>query len=404
MKFHPAQSRVASDRHRFRVLDAGRRFGKDVLGIEEAIGRGIFMPGARIPYIGLTLGQTRDIVWEPLKKRLNPIIIDVNETRHEILFRTNGNGEPSKILLKGWESVETERGMKNAFIVSTETAMKRNFWVGWQEILRPTLTDLKGGALFLSTPKGYNHFYDLYEMPKKDPDNWASFHYTTYDNPYIDPAELEEAKKSMTEDRFAQEYMAEFRKMEGLVYKEFSRFKHLFDDFTPRKQIAEVIAGVDFGYTNPSAIIRIEHDVDNHYWVTREWYKTGQTTAELIEVAGAMGVNNFYPDPAEPDRIEEMKRANLNCREVSKDIEAGIQSVRELFKQGRLHIHKDCINLIAELESYRYPETKPEKNEAEIPVKKNDHACDALRYPLYMQQPIVLEGFEDFNIYGTNYN
>ncbi len=154
MKFHPAQSRVASDRHRFRVLDAGRRFGKDVLGIEEAIGVGIFNPGSRIPYIGLTLGQTRDIVWEPLKKRLNPIIIDVNETRHEVTFRTNGNGEPSKILLKGWESVETERGMKNAFIVSTETAMKRNFWVGWQEVLRPTLTDLKGGALFLSTPKG----------------------------------------------------------------------------------------------------------------------------------------------------------------------------------------------------------------------------------------------------------
>ncbi len=246
-------------------------------------------------------------------------------------------------------------------------------------------------------------------MPKKDPDNWASFHFTTYDNPYIDPSELEEAKKTMTEDQFAQEYLAEFRKMEGLVYKEFNRFKHLFDDLTPRKQIAEVIAGVDFGYTNPSAIIRIEHDVDNHYWVTREWYKTGQTTAELIEVAGTMSVNNFYPDPAEPDRIEEMKRANLNCREVSKDIEAGVQAVRELFKQGRLHIHKDCVNLISELESYRYPDPKTvsmltEKNKPEVPLKLNDHACDALRYPLYMQQPIVLEGFEDFNIYGTSYN
>lgn len=404
MQLHPNQQLIARDKHRFRVVDAGRRFGKDVLGVEEVIARGVYFPGSRIPYIGTTLQQTRDIVWEPLKRRLHPLTLDINETRHEIVFRTKGNADPSKVVLKGWESIETERGMKNSFIVSTETAMKRAFWIGWQEVLRPTLTDLKGGALFLSTPKGYNHFYDLYEMQKKDPDNWKSFHFTTFDNPYIDPKEVEEARKSMTEDRFAQEYLAEFRKMEGLVYKEFSRFEHIFDDATPRRPIAEVLAGVDFGFTNPSCILRIEQDVDNHFWVTSEWYKTGQTTAQLIEIARSMKINTFYPDPAEPDRIQEMMNASLNCREVSKDIEAGIQAVRELFRSKRLHIHESCINLIAELESYRYPDRKPEANEREVPVKDKDHACDALRYPLYMREPAEQDYVGDFGLYTGTFN
>lgn len=405
---HQGQKEVALDKHRFRVVDAGRRFGKDVLGVEEAIGVAIAKPGSQVVYIAPTIQQVRDIVWQPLKMRLRPIATSINETRLEITMRTQGT-EESKIILRGWEAIETLRGTKNAFIVFTEVAMMRNFFIGWEEVVRPTLTDLKGGALFLSTPKGYNHFFTLYEYEKKtakgevnEHDEWKSFHFTTYDNPHIDPTEVDAARSTLTEDRFAQEYLAEFRKMEGLVYKEFDRFKHLFDDYTPRRPLAETLAGVDFGYTNPSCILKIEHDVDNHYWVTWEYYKTGKTTAELIEVAKTLNVGMFYPDPAEPDRIEEMKRANLNIREVSKDIEAGIQSVRELFKQGRLHIHKDCVNLLNELETYRYPDKKPDKNEAEVPIKDHDHAVDALRYPLHNNAPSLVEEDVDFNLYGAS--
>lgn len=407
MELHQGQKTVAVDTHRFRVVDAGRRFGKDVLGIEEAIGIAIANPGVQVVYIAPTIQQVRDIVWQPLKTRVRPIATSINETRLEITIKTRG-AEDSLIILRGWEAIETLRGTKNAFVVLTEVAMMRNFWIGWQEVIRPTLTDLKGGALFLSTPKGYNHFYALHEFEKNKEvnvnDEWRSFHFTTYDNPHIDPKEVDAARATLTEDRFAQEYLAEFRKMEGLVYKEFDRFKHVFDDLTPRPPLAEILGGVDFGYTNPSCILRIEHDVDNHYWVTSEWYKTGKTTAELIEVAKTLKINLYYPDPAEPDRIEEMSRAGLNIREVSKDIEAGIQSVRELFKQGRLHIHKDCVNLINELETYRYPETRPDKNAPEVPVKENDHAVDALRYPLHNNAPALDDTPVDFSLYGASYD
>lgn len=100
-----------------------------------------------------------------------------------------------------------------------------------------------------------------------------------------------------------------------------------------------------------------------------------------------MRSNAVYADPAEPDRVEIARRLGLNCRDVSKDIEAGIDRVQELFKQRRIHIHPSCKNLILELETYAYPEKKPDQNEKETPIKENDHAMDALRYALYNYNP-----------------
>lgn len=404
------QKVIAADPHRFRVVDCGRRFGKTILAAEEILGAAIKQDDMVVPYIAPTFQQARDIAWRHFVRRFKPITLSVNESRLEITVKTLTGGQ-SLIPLRSWEAIESLRGQKFPFIVFDEVAMYRQFWEGWQEVVRPALSDYRGGALFASTPHGFNHFYDLFNLQEDGKvnanDEWKSFHYTTYDNPFIPVEEIDAARLSMTEDRFGQEYLAEFRKLEGLVYKEFSRDTHLFDDFTKRPPVAEVIAGVDFGFTNPSVIVRIEHDVDNHYWLTDEWYRTGKTTLELIEQAKTMGINTFYPDPAEPDRIEDMKRAGLNCREVSKDIEKGVESVRELFKQGRLHIHKDCLNTIAELESYHYPDKRPTRmdgNEPEVPVKEKDHAMDALRYALFMNAPAYQDDeYQDFGLYSTNY-
>lgn len=363
-------------------------------------GKAVAKGNRRICYIAPTYQQARDICWQELIHICQPIITKVNESRLEITIRTQDGGT-SQIWLRGWESVETLRGQAFDFLVIDEIAMMRNFDLNWQEVLRPTLTDRRGEVLFISTPKGFNHFYDLYNQQNEDKD-YKSFHFTSYDNPNLPLDELEKARKEITEDRFSQEYMADFRKTEGLVYKEFGREKHLFDDFTRRGRIVEVIAGVDFGFTNPSVILKIEHDSDNHYWITEEWYKEGKTNAELIERASRMGINIFYPDPAEPDRILEMTNRGLNCREVSKDIEKGIDSVRELLKQGRIHIHKNCVNTIHELETYSYPDTRNERNPNELPIDKDNHALDALRYALFNNQP-AFEETNDFNLYGASF-
>ena len=91
-------------------------------------------------------------------------------------------------------------------------------------------------------------------------------------------------------------------------------------------------------------------------------------------------------------------------RDVSKDIEAGIDTVRELLKQGRIHIHPSCINLISEFESYRYPDKKPDANEKETPIKENDHALDEIRYILHNLDPIVDDPIDPyFEAMGTYY-
>lgn len=387
----PAQATIAKDKHRFRVVNCGRRFGKTTLAIEEIKGF-IALGGKRVCYVAPTYQQARDIAWQMLVKELKPP--KPNESRLEFKI-----GD-SLVQLRGWEAVETLRGQHFDFIVIDEVAMMRNFWINWEEVIRPTLTDTRGQVMFISTPKGFNHFYDLFNK-ENDHEDYKSFHFTSYDNPFIPKDELDKAKEEIPENRFEQEYNANFKKTEGLVYKEFNRER----DVTTKEpsNIIDTILGIDFGYTNPASIVPIRIDGDNHYWVKEEWYKTGQTTDQIAEQSILYKSTKCYPDPAEPDRIAILQKAGLNCREVSKDIVAGVDHVRELFKQGRIHIHPDCKNLIYELETYRYPDKKPETNEVEKPVKDNDHALDALRYALYTHRPIIIKQDPIFNTYGTHY-
>jgi len=398
LELHKAQATIASDTSRFRVVICGRRFGKTTLAVQEMIANALSGNNREVAYIAPTYQQARYIAWQELKRGVGRAAQRIDETRLEITIKTIKGGT-SSIYLRGWEAVETLRGNRFDFLVLDEVASYRGFWSGWHEVLRPTLTDTKGCALFISTPKGFNHVYDLYNI--QDPD-YKAFHFTSYDNPHIPREEIDKAKSEISEDRFAQEYLADFRKTEGLVYKEFDRSRHITEKFP--ESFSDTILGADFGYTNPSAIIPINVDSDNHYWIRDEFYKTHQTTEQIGEQGLLYKATKHYPDPAEPDRIEILRKMGWNCREVSKDIVSGVDRVRELFKQNRVHIHPDCKNLIHELETYRYPDKKPDKNEEEKPVKENDHALDALRYALYMTTP-VSETIKDpiFEAYGTHF-
>ena len=389
MILHQAQNEIAADTHRFRVLNCGRRFGKTTLAVEEIKGVAL-CKSTKIAYIATTYAQARDIAWEMLKKEMAGAIIQANESRLELRTRNQLRTE-SLIVLRGWENIETLRGLGFDFIVIDEVASMRNFWMNWQEVIRPTLTDTKGEGLFISTPKGFNHFYDLYNLESKDSD-FKSFHYTTYDNPFLPVEEIDKAKQELTEDRFAQEYMADFRKTEGLVYKEFNRKEHLYKEEPNKNEIVKIFGGVDFGFVHPSAAIEIKKHLNGKYFVSGEWYKVKQTDAQIADYVSALKWNECYPDPESAAGIEELKRRGVNVREVIKgkdSIRNGINAVRELFKQGRLFIHESCQNLIWEFETYSYEDPKNVKTD-EIPIKENDHALDALRYALMMDTAINL--------------
>jgi PBSX family phage terminase large subunit len=383
---HEAQRKIAVDPHRFRVVCAGRRFGKTELVIDQIKARAS-VPNSRIAYIAPTFQQARDIAWTKLKKDCEKAADTINESRLEITL-VNG----SKIFLRGWEAIETLRGQQFDLIVIDEIAMMRNYWSNWREVIRPTLTDTKGEAIFISTPKGFNHFYDLFNMESQD-DDYKSFHYSTYDNPHMPADEVDKAKEELTEDAFAQEYMADFRKTEGLVYKEFDRKKHIIRGDIDKwyesvgQTPVRTFGGIDFGFVHPAAILPIDETSDSLFFVHDEWYKSGKTDDEIAEVAASQKFNFVYPDPANAGGIKSLRDHGCNVRDVIKgkdSVKNGINIVRELFKSNRLFIHESCPSLILELETYSYGDSKDGMKVDENPVKENDDAVDALRYVLMM--------------------
>lgn len=384
-KFHPAQEQIVSSPHRFRVARCGRRFGKSWLSAYEMLARAVAIDNARICYYAPTRDDARDIMWTILKEVCGPLIVgDPNESRLEMKIRNRHGGE-SLIVLYGWEALQ-ERGkgvgVKNHFAVLDEVSKYTNFEYGWQEILRPTLMDVKGEALFISTTNGFNHFYDLCNKELEDKD-YKTFHFTSYDNPHLDPAEIEKMKEEMTEDRAAQEIYAEFRKKEGLVYKEFNRERHLTEE--EPYDVMYTIAGVDFGFKHPAAVIDIKKDYNGTYWITDEWVETEQTEDLVTEYVAAKKYAKVYPDPENASAIDAMKKRGINVRKVTKgkgSVVFGINAVRELLKQNRLRINKRCIKVIESFEKYSYQETKGNAIPNEVPAHDFSDPLDAIRYAL----------------------
>lgn len=407
---HKNQLKILDSQARYKVLVCGRQFGKTILSVNTLVKQALLHKDTKYWYVAPTYKQAKQIAWDILlaavKKLPKELVIKVNESE---LFVILGNN--SRIDIKGADNPDSLRGVALHGVVLDEYAfMRENVFT---EIILPMFNTTNGWCIFVSTPKGFNHFYDLY-IGAKSKDDWDTFHFTSYDNPYAQVAVLEEAKSNMSADRFAQEYMADFRKAEGLVYKEFDRDRHVI---TAEKylnlQWVEVIAGIDFGYTNPSAIVVVGKDFDSRYFVIDEWYKTKKTTPEIAEVARNLEkeyrINAFYPDPAAAAHIEEINRLGLNLRETNKDVIKGIDSVRSLLKNNRLYIDARCKNLITEFESYSYPDTSDlhsvrNKNEPELPVKENDHALDALRYALFTNQPVQKDPDINFGLYKVSYS
>lgn len=386
MVLHNSQKTVAMDSHRFRVLRCGRRWGKTSLMSEEMKGVAIARP-SKIAYIANNYQQARDIMWEFLKKELGVAVVDTNEARLEIKTNTTKGGA-SSIILRGWESVENLRGQAFDFIGVDEVAMMKNFWVNWHEVLRPTLTDRRGSAFFASTPQGFNHFYDLCNQELTD-NEFKSFHFTSWNNPYLPKDEIEKAKATLPPERFSQEYEASFQKTQGLVYKEFNREKHLYGEL-PRGDYQK-FGSVDFGYRNPTAVLDIRYDGENVY-VEDEWYKTERTDIQIAEYVALCKFKAVYPDPENAGAVEELRRKGVNVREVVKgkgSVKSGIQSIREMLIRGNLKVNKRCINLISEFEMYSYDDERTERNEEENPIKSNDHALDSLRYFVSSFLPVI---------------
>jgi predicted phage terminase large subunit-like protein len=214
VKLHEKQLEIFNDTHRFKVVAAGRRFGKSRLAAWTLIIEALKSTEKDVFYVAPTFQQAKDILWGLLKEIGHEVIASAHENT-AVLTLINGR----KIYLKGSDRPDTLRGVGLAYVVIDEYAdMKAQVF---EQILRPALADVMGGALFIGTPKGRNHFYEQYKYAEKGTDpQWAAFHYTSYDNPLIPTSEIEAAKTSMSSFAFRQEFLSSFEAASRDVFKE----------------------------------------------------------------------------------------------------------------------------------------------------------------------------------------
>jgi len=210
----PWQQDVFSDSTRFKIVAAGRRTGKSRLAAWLLIINALQTERGHVFYVAPTQGQARDIMWSTLLELGHPVIKNSHINNLQITL-ING----CTISLKGADRPETMRGVSLKFLVMDEYAdMKPSVW---EQILRPALADQKGQAMFIGTPMGRNHFYELYKYAEiGDDDSYKAWHFTSYDNPLLDPEEIDTAKKSMSSYAFRQEFLASFEAQGSEIFKE----------------------------------------------------------------------------------------------------------------------------------------------------------------------------------------
>lgn len=210
----PWQQEVFDSPVRFKIVAAGRRTGKSRLAAWMLIINALQTDRGHVFYVAPTQGQARDIMWNTLLELGNPVVASSHVNNMQIKL-ING----ATISLKGADRPETMRGVSLKFLVLDEYAdMKPSVW---ETVLRPALADQKGSAMFIGTPLGRNHFYELFKYGElADDPTYQAWHFTSYNNPLLDPEEIDIAKKSMSSYAFRQEFMASFEALGSEIFKE----------------------------------------------------------------------------------------------------------------------------------------------------------------------------------------
>lgn len=380
------QTVVWDDPHRFKVINIGRRAGKTLVSTLKMIEMACEKK-RMVWYVAPTYKQSKLIAWSLLKEYMPPIArATFNESE---LKCTLVNG--SEIHLKGADNPDSLRGTKIDFAIFDEVAFFSSWRETW-EALRPVLVDSKASCWFISTPNGYNHFYDMFYQQDYD-DDYKSFHYTSYDNPFIDRDEIDKTKKEMTERSFAQEFLAEFNKPQGTVYEEWNlaHFKPVPYDIN-----LPVHLSMDFGINDPTSIIWIQN-TGSEYRVIDYYEASNANIDHFVSVIRSKPYKEpelITGDTAGNARslttgtspIEIMAQKGLYVRtKAGVKIPDQIRLTHQLIPS--LYVNNDPMTMGERfrdcLLNYKYPEIKDtaRNQENELPIHDQySHAMRALEY------------------------
>ena len=399
MNLTPPQSDIFRSSARFRAVVAGRRFGKTFLSTGEILKAAISGTKKNVWYVAPTYGAAKEIAWDMLINTIpQEYILKTNETALTIKL-ING----SVISLKGAEKPNNLRGRALDFVVLDEFADMRP--EAWYEVLRPSLSDRHTEqsptrALFIGTPKGRNHFYELWAAGIKGQDEWQSFQYTTLQGGNVPQEEVEQARIDLDERTFNQEYCAEFVTYKGLIYYGFNREASVLD---VADNGGTLLIGMDFNLDPMSAVVCIRQGQD--LFAIDEICMFGSNTDEMVAEIKDRYPNRHiivYPDPASRQRKTsaggrtdlsilqnagfsvKVKRSHALVRDRINAVNSRLQASNG---DRHLFVSTKCKQTIKSLERQTYKEgtSQPDKDGG------YDHMNDALGYLVETLFPIRTE-------------
>lgn len=385
---HMCQGIVFQSTSRFKVIAAGRRFGKTVLACIILFLEALKNKDGIYWLVAPTYGQAKELAWNILIRMIPMEMLAKRPNESELKFSFKNGAE---IHLKGADNPDTLVGRGLRGLVIDEVARIRNHQRVWEEILSPSLSDYQGFCIFISTPQGKNYFWQLFMKGQKKEDGFESWQFKTEDNPHIPRSEIKAAEDRMNERYFRQEYLASFEDYTGMVYPEFNNKTHVI---TPFEIPAwwERVGTIDPAMSGTTACLYGAVDENGKLFIFGEYYEQNRRASEVSDVIRGK-CERWYIDPASQVRTSS-RQGNLYSLFdeyadngvypiiAENDVFAGINRVAEYFKNGRLKIFANCKNLIAELERYHWSEER----ETSLgilepkPYKAFDHACDCLRY------------------------
>ena len=393
MQLTKSQSVIFVSLARFVTVCAGRRFGKTFLAVISLIQAAIKAPNQNVWYVAPTYGAAKEICWTML---INSIpaeyIAKTNETALTVRL-ING----SYIALKGAEKPNNLRGRALDHCVLDEFADMRP--ETWYEVIRASLSDRQGTAMFIGTPKGRNHFYDIWAKAKDGADDWESFQYTTLDGGNVPVEEIEAARNDLDERTFKQEYCAEFVTYSGLIYYGFSRELSVVEC---ADNGGTLHIGMDFNLDPMSAVICIRKG--EKLYAFDEIVMYGSNTDEMVAEIKDRYPNReiiVYPDPASRQRKTSaggrtdlsilqnggfMVKAKKSHALVRDRINAMNSRLLSSSGDRQLYVSPKCKHTIKSLERQTY------KEGTSIPNKDGfDHMNDAFGYLVEYLFPVRTE-------------
>lgn len=407
---------------RFRVLDCGRRWGKSTSGPMDRIPSMLLRPTGQ-PTLGWIVAPTYDlgekefrVFWRVLVEQMG---IPIEKGKSFFNIRTKDfritTAWGATVEVRSAEHPESLVGEGLDWVIMAEAAKLK--LSHWEKYIRPTLSDKRGSALFVSTPEGFNWFYELYQRGQaQDHPDWWSLKSPTWDNTIVFPGgrddpEILEVKNTLAPEVFDQEYGAEFTSFAGRIYSEFDEEYHVIDNYNFNPDWPNYLS-FDFGFRNPFVCLNIQVDPAENVYVWDEYYERGIITPEHARRLKAIikwRVDGGYHDPSGSDEAGSLLQEfhdgssytnsylkHITLNPAPNDWKMGISRVKDWLKlreQGareggnpkpKLFISRSCKNTIKEFNLYRVKEQSDKIAEKadpkEEPQKKNDHAMDALRY------------------------